>query len=153
MASLREIKDHIASVRSTLKITSAMKLVSSAKLRKAQQTIEGMRPYSEALSEILAAACGDGAGVPCEVIAPRGCNGRGPSSDGRGPRSGRSEDGDVSPAGKLVADFLLKNNRVRINDGAIYGGPEGCRINLACPEATMKEGLRRIAEGLSELLK
>ena len=90
---------------------------------------------------------------PSGDIAPRGCNGRGPSSDGRGPRSGRSEDGDVSPAGKLVADFLLKNNRVRINDGAIYGGPEGCRINLACPEATMKEGLRRIAEGLSELLK
>ena len=40
MASLREIKDHIASVRSTLKITSAMKLVASAKLRKAQQAPE-----------------------------------------------------------------------------------------------------------------
>lgn len=56
-------------------------------------------------------------------------------------------------AGKLIADYLLKNNRVRINDGAIYGGPEGCRINLACPEATMKEGLRRIAEGLSTILE
>jgi len=56
------------------------------------------------------------------------------------------------PAGKLIADYLLKNNRVRINDGAIYGGPEGCRINLACPEATMKEGLRRIAEGLDLLI-
>lgn len=58
MASLREIKDHIGSVRSTLKITSAMKLVASAKLRKAQQAVEGMRPYSEALSEILAAVSG-----------------------------------------------------------------------------------------------
>ena len=54
MASLREIKDHIASVRSTLKITSAMKLVASAKLRKAQQAAEGIRPYTEALSEMLA---------------------------------------------------------------------------------------------------
>ena len=45
MPSLKEIKGRIGSVQSTLKITSAMKLVASAKLRKAQQTIEGMRPY------------------------------------------------------------------------------------------------------------
>ena len=55
MASLREIKDRIASVRSTLKITSAMKLVASAKLRKAQRAIEGMRPYERTLAEILSA--------------------------------------------------------------------------------------------------
>ncbi len=55
MASLREIKDRIGSVRSTLKITSAMKLVSSAKLRKAQRAIEGMRPYERTLAEILSA--------------------------------------------------------------------------------------------------
>ena len=53
MASLREIKDRIGSVRSTLKITSAMKLVSSAKLRKAQAAIETMYPYQRALSDIL----------------------------------------------------------------------------------------------------
>ena len=53
MASLREIKDHIASVRSTLKITSAMKLVSSAKLRKAQQAVESMRAYQRELERIL----------------------------------------------------------------------------------------------------
>ena len=55
MASLREIKDRIGSVRSTLKITSAMKLVASAKLRKAQKAIEGMRPYEKALTDILVA--------------------------------------------------------------------------------------------------
>ena len=55
MASLREIKDRIGSVRSTLKITSAMKLVASAKLRKAQKAIEALRPYERALAEILAA--------------------------------------------------------------------------------------------------
>ncbi|MBR5076410.1 MAG: ATP synthase F1 subunit gamma [Bacteroidales bacterium] len=54
MASLRETKDRIGSVRSTLKITSAMKLVASAKLRKAQKAIEGMRPYERTLAEILA---------------------------------------------------------------------------------------------------
>ncbi len=54
MPSLKEIKGRIASVKSTLKITSAMKLVASAKLRKAQQAIEGMRPYERKLQEMLA---------------------------------------------------------------------------------------------------
>ena len=60
MASLREIKDHIGSVRSTLKITSAMKLVSSAKLRKAQQAVETMRPYQQELEKMLSALGGTG---------------------------------------------------------------------------------------------
>ena len=55
MASLRETRDRINSVRSTLKITSAMKLVASAKLRKAQRAIESLRPYERSLAEILSA--------------------------------------------------------------------------------------------------
>lgn len=54
MASLKEIKNHIVSVKSTLKITSAMKMVASAKLRKSQQAIENMRPYEALLSRVLA---------------------------------------------------------------------------------------------------
>lgn len=53
MASLKEIKGRIASVGSTLKITSAMKLVASAKLRKAQQAIGNMLPYENHLHRIL----------------------------------------------------------------------------------------------------
>lgn len=53
MSSLREIKDRIGSVRGTLKITSAMKLVASAKLRKAQRTIESLLPYEQELDSIL----------------------------------------------------------------------------------------------------
>ena len=53
MASLKEIKGRIASVRNTLKITSAMKLVASSKLRKAQNAIAGMLPYQKALQDIL----------------------------------------------------------------------------------------------------
>ena len=56
MSSLREVKDRIDSVRSTLKITSAMKLVASSKLRKAQRVIESMRPYQQELERILSAA-------------------------------------------------------------------------------------------------
>lgn len=59
MPTLKEIKGRIASVKNTLKITSAMKLVSSAKLRKAQTAIENMRPYERQLQRILASAGGD----------------------------------------------------------------------------------------------
>ena len=55
MASLKEIKGRIASIGSTLKITSAMKMVASAKLRKAQNAIEGMLPYQQGLQDILSA--------------------------------------------------------------------------------------------------
>lgn len=53
MAGIKEIRNRIASVASTQKITSAMKMVSAAKLRKAQQAVLQMRPYSEKLQEIL----------------------------------------------------------------------------------------------------
>ena len=53
MASLKEVKARIASVNSTLKITSAMKMVASAKLHRAQAAIENMLPYERKLHEIL----------------------------------------------------------------------------------------------------
>ena len=53
MATLKETKARIASVRSTLKITSAMKLVASAKLRKAQQAAENCGEYERELASIL----------------------------------------------------------------------------------------------------
>ena len=74
MASLREIKDHIASVRSTLKITSAMKLVASAKLRKAQQAAEGIRPYTAALSQMLSAVLSAWQGVSLSLRPSAGAD-------------------------------------------------------------------------------
>ncbi|NDP22236.1 MAG: F0F1 ATP synthase subunit gamma [Paludibacter sp.] len=53
MSSLKEIKTRIQSVKSTQKITSAMKMVSSAKLRKAEKTIENFYPYEEQLDKLL----------------------------------------------------------------------------------------------------
>lgn len=64
MATLREIKGRISSVRSTLKITSAMKLVSSSKLRRAQNAIEAMRPYQRQMDGILQALLEAGAKMP-----------------------------------------------------------------------------------------
>ena len=53
MASLKEVKDRIDSVKSTMKITSAMKMIASAKLRKSHQAIASFLPYSTKLNEIL----------------------------------------------------------------------------------------------------
>jgi F-type H+-transporting ATPase subunit gamma len=53
MANLKEIRNRISSVQSTMQITSAMKMVSAAKLKKAQDAITAMRPYAEKLTELL----------------------------------------------------------------------------------------------------
>ena len=53
MPNLKEVRNRITSVNSTMQITSAMKMVSAAKLRKAQDAVTQMRPYSEKLQEIL----------------------------------------------------------------------------------------------------
>ncbi len=67
MSGLKEIKNRITSVGSTIQITSAMKMVSAAKLKKAQDAITEMRPYANKMQEILQNVCatleGDVGGV------------------------------------------------------------------------------------------
>ena len=53
MANLKEVRTRIASVDSTMQITSAMKMVSASKLRKSQNAIMSLRPYASKLSEIM----------------------------------------------------------------------------------------------------
>ncbi len=53
MANLKEIRNRISSVSSTMQITNAMKMVSAAKLKKAQDSIVSMRPYSERISDLI----------------------------------------------------------------------------------------------------
>lgn len=53
MANLKEVRDRIKSVQNTKQITKAMKMVSAAKLRRAQQAIQQMRPYADKLNEML----------------------------------------------------------------------------------------------------
>ena len=59
MANLKEIRTRISSVSSTRQITSAMKMVAAAKLRKAQDTIIQLRPYADELEEILNSLMGN----------------------------------------------------------------------------------------------
>lgn len=70
MANLKEVKGRISSVTSTQQITKAMKMVAAAKLRRAQDRITQMRPYSKKLSEIIqnvAASGGDNVENPYSV--------------------------------------------------------------------------------------
>jgi F-type H+-transporting ATPase subunit gamma len=55
MASLKELKNRISSVKSTQKITKAMQMVAAAKLRRAQEAAEAARPYAERMGHVLAA--------------------------------------------------------------------------------------------------
>ncbi len=53
MATLREIRDRIGSIKNTEKITRAMKMIASVKFRKAQQNVVAARPYARKISDIL----------------------------------------------------------------------------------------------------
>lgn len=67
MASLKEFRVRIASVQSTKKITSAMKMVAASKLRRSQEAAEAARPYAERMERMLgnlAGAAAGGAGAP-----------------------------------------------------------------------------------------
>ncbi len=67
MPNLKDLKNRIASVKSTRKITKAMQMVAAAKLRRAQDAAEMARPYTERFSAVmgaLAASVGDSASAP-----------------------------------------------------------------------------------------
>ena len=71
MANLKEVRTRIASVSSTQQITSAMKMVSAAKFRWAQNAILGMRPYAANLGEIIADIdVEDGVMTPYHEVRP-----------------------------------------------------------------------------------
>ena len=57
MANLKEVRNRITSVSSTQQITNAMKMVSAAKLRKAQNAVIALRPYADKLHDILKDLC------------------------------------------------------------------------------------------------
>ncbi len=64
MASLKDLRDRIGSVKSTQKITSAMKMVAAAKLRRAQEQAEAARPYAERMERMLSSVGSSARGTP-----------------------------------------------------------------------------------------
>lgn len=71
MANLKEVRNRISSVSSTRQITSAMKMVSASKLRRAQDKVTQMRPYSNKLTEILQNLTSSGDAGDNEFSSPR----------------------------------------------------------------------------------
>jgi F-type H+-transporting ATPase subunit gamma len=71
MASLRAIRARIKSVKGTQKITKAMKLVSAAKLRRAQDAVLRARPYAELIEDMLSRMAGQGESAPHPLLAAR----------------------------------------------------------------------------------
>jgi len=64
MPSLKDLRNRIRSVRSTQKITSAMKVVAASRLRRAQEQVEAARPYAQRMERVLASLAGRMAGLP-----------------------------------------------------------------------------------------
>lgn len=140
MASLKEIKGRIGSVKSTLKITSAMKMVASARLHKAQSAIEGMLPYEKSLQSILEAvmpSCSRDEFVPYSVRSGEECSGKvavvaiasnsslcgafnnNVIKETRKCISDLESEGfsvDVFPVGKKMADALKRDGRTCVVD-------------------------------------
>lgn len=139
MANLKEIRNRITSVSSTMQITSAMKMVSAAKLKKAQDAITAMRPYAEKLTELLqnlsATLDGDTGGeftkqreikkvLVVAITSNRGLCGAFNSNIIKEAKS-RAEfyngkQVDVFAIGKKGNDVLKKTNKVVDNQSAIF---------------------------------
>src|SRR2546423_14432632 len=64
MPSLKDLRNRIRSVRSTQKITSAMKMVAASRLRRAQEQAEAARPYAQRMEQVLSSLAGRMAGLP-----------------------------------------------------------------------------------------
>lgn len=140
MANLKEIRNRISSVGSTMQITSAMKMVSAAKLKKAQDAITAMRPYSEKLTELLqnlsATLEGDAGGKYSEqrevnkvlIVAITSNRGLAGAFNSNIMKEARNLVGgiyagkkvDFMTLGKKGNDLIKKNNSVFHNNNAIF---------------------------------
>ena len=139
MANLKEIRNRITSVSSTMQITSAMKMVSAAKLKKAQDAITAMRPYAEKLTELLqnlsATLEGEVGGdfttqreinkvLLVVVTSNRGLAGAFNTNAIKGAKSRMEfyagKQVDIFAIGKKGNDVLSKVNTVIANESAVY---------------------------------
>jgi F-type H+-transporting ATPase subunit gamma len=139
MANLKEIRNRITSVSSTMQITSAMKMVSAAKLKKAQDAITAMRPYAEKLTELLqnlsATLEGDAGGefttqrevkkvLVVAITSNRGLCGAFNSNVIKASKSRfgfyAEKQVDIFAIGKKGNDVLVKTSTIIDNQSAVY---------------------------------
>ena len=145
MPSLKDLRGRINSVKSTRKITSAMKMVAASKLRRAQSQAEAARPYALAMERMLASLAGNVAGSPgaprmlagtgrdqvhllVPITADRGLAGAFNSQIGRATRTlmrGLLAEGRtviVMPVGRKGRDYLRREFAANIVHDVSYAG-------------------------------
>lgn len=140
MANLKEIRGRITSISSTMQITSAMKMVSAAKLKKATDAIVMLRPYSEKLQEIIAnvSATTELEGISTftqerevnkalyiVVTSNKGLAGAFNSSvikELNNRLSNATHEVEILAVGKKVFDAVRRNRNVYDNQSAIFDG-------------------------------
>lgn len=139
MPSLKELRGRITSVKSTRKITSAMKMVAASKLRRAQVQAEAARPYAEAMQRMLAALARNVIGregaprllagtgkdqvhLVVPITSDRGLAGGFNSNIGRAARNlvhkleGQGKTVKLLPVGRKGGDYLVREFRERLID-------------------------------------
>ena len=140
MANLKEIRIRIGSVSSTMQITSAMKMVSAAKLKKAQDAITAMRPYSDKLSELMQSFSGTSGGgsksftenrklnkvLVVAISSNRGLCGAFNANIAKEALAFKSNEKfrdskiDLLTIGKKINDTLSKNEAIIQNDSDVF---------------------------------
>ena len=153
MASLKDLRGRINSVKSTRKITSAMKMVAASKLRRAQSAAEAARPYAERMQGMLARLAANVAGQPgaprllagtgndqvhliVPITADRGLAGAFSSSIGRATRTlvrARLAEGKtvrILPVGRKGRDFLKREFK-DVSGDLMLGGRKGIEFQQA----------------------
>ena len=155
MPSLKDLRNRINSVKSTQKITSAMKMVAASKLRRAQAQAEAARPYAERMERMLgalAASITDTASAPrlmvgtgadrvhllVPVTADRGLAGAFNASIGRATRTlarrleSEGKTVKILPVGRKGRDYLRRELASRIGEDVSFAGKR--RIEFADAE-------------------
>ena len=157
MASLKETKGRIASVKSTLKITSAMKMVASAKLHKAQNAIENMLPYERKLREMLQLLLSSVEAGRMSPLKTSGFAGPLPSDDGplpfTMPRAARFSEGTSAPSSDEKPAFGGETPAVSTGTGktvAIVALASNSSLCGGFNANVIREAKARIAELKSE---
>ncbi len=163
MPSLKDLRTRINSVKSTQKITSAMKMVAASKLRRAQAQAEAARPYAERMERMLgalAASVGDSPNAPrllmgtgkdqvhllVPVTADRGLAGAFNSNIGRATRTlarrleAEGKTVRIMAVGRKGRDYLRRELASRMGDDVSFAGKRRIEFNDAAAIA------RRITE-------
>src|SRR5271165_1956459 len=168
MPSLKALRTRINSVKSTQKITSAMKMVAASKLRRAQQQAEAARPYAERMQRMLgalAASVADSPNAPpllvgtgkdqvhllIPVTADRGLAGAFNTNVGRLTRGmarqleTEGKTVKIYPVGRKGRDFLRREMGSRIIGDVSYAGRKS--INFADAEAVAQKIIEALDSG------